>query len=99
MPVPNDHKIQGGGVRLHPDQFPALSNSEPDPSRFGVVGANPNTGGALGFLGGSDLVSGQHAGVYGESDQQGVTGRGSTDAATGVFGSSAGGGCRDRGES
>jgi hypothetical protein len=46
---------------------------------------------ALGFLGGKDRVFGQHAGVYGESDQQGVFGHAITDTGTGVYGHSSGG--------
>src|SRR5206468_830265 len=41
---------------------------------------------SFGFLAGNDPVFNQHAGAYGESDQQGVMGIGTTANATGVFG-------------
>lgn len=41
---------------------------------------------SFGFLAGNDPQFHQHAGVYGESDQVGVIGRGTTDGATGVQG-------------
>jgi hypothetical protein len=41
---------------------------------------------ALGFLGGNDRVFHQHAGIYGESDQQGVMGLTSSASGTGVYG-------------
>jgi hypothetical protein len=50
---------------------------------------NFTSGNALGFLGGRDLVFGQHAGVYGESDQRGVFGN--SDTGFGVAGLSASG--------
>jgi hypothetical protein len=43
-----------------------------------------------GWLGGSDAVFEQSAGVYGESEQQGVFGHGTTITGTGVFGISQG---------
>ncbi|MBZ5509411.1 MAG: hypothetical protein LAO78_28490 [Acidobacteriia bacterium] len=54
---------------------------------------------AFGFIGGTDPQFNQHAGIYGQSDQQGVMGHGTTDDATGVFGNSTGRGCGVRGES
>jgi hypothetical protein len=68
-----------------------------DPGGIGVKGFGGN--GALGFLGGKDPQFHQHAGVYGESDQQGVVGHATTDTGTGVFGNSPGGGFGVRGES
>src|SRR4051812_28804141 len=68
----------------------------------GVVGSSVDeTGGVttFGFLGGRDPIFEQRAGVYGESNQQGVIGHGSSDNATGVFGNSTGGGFGVRGES
>jgi hypothetical protein len=41
---------------------------------------------AFGILGGTDRVFKQHAGVYGESDQQGVFGNSTSNAGTGVYG-------------
>jgi hypothetical protein len=53
----------------------------------------------LSVLAGVDSVFGQHAGVYGQSDQQGVFGHATNDVGTGVFGNSVGGGFGVRGES
>jgi len=53
---------------------------------MGAIGSNPKDGGAFGFLGGNDLQFHQHAGVYGESDQQGVMGLTTVPKGTGVFG-------------
>jgi hypothetical protein len=53
--------------------------------RFGVIGSNiPDK--AFGFLAGNDLVFKQPAGVYGQSDQQGVMGLSTSSAGTGVYG-------------
>ena len=62
--------------RGNPPRFTNVVGVESDPQRFGVIGSNL-VGGALGFLGGSDLVFHQHAGVYGESDGRGVFGNSS----------------------
>ena len=62
----------------------------------GVLGYTNN--GERGILGCTDPVFGQHAGVYGESDQQGVLGHATSDTGTGVFGNSSGGGFGVRGE-
>jgi hypothetical protein len=51
-----------------------------------VVLATSKGDNALGFLGGSDPVAHQHAGVYGESDQQGVMGLTTSPSGTGVYG-------------
>jgi hypothetical protein len=69
----------------------------------GVVGFSGNGVGvqgkstasnATGFLGGTDPVFHQHAGVYGQSDQQGVMGLSMSPTGTGVYGgnTAAGGG-------
>ena len=63
----------------------------------GVVGKSFGNG-ALGFLAGADPQFHQHAGVYGESDQQGVIGHSTSDTGTGVFGDSVGAGVGVRGE-
>ena len=68
---------------------------------FGVRGETVNgtgvqgrsfggNGNALGFLSGTDPVFKQHAGVFGQSDQQGVMGLTSSDTGTGVYGHSNG---------
>jgi len=71
-----------------------------NPVQCGVTGLNTATN-AVGRLGGEDPVFREHAGVYGESDKQGVTGVTTTDFpfSTGVFGfSQNGGGIGVRGE-
>ena len=55
----------------------------------GVVGVS-HAKKSLGLLGGSDAVFQQSAGVYGESEQQGVFGHGTTTTGTGVYGISQG---------
>jgi hypothetical protein len=64
----------------------------------GVVGVN-HAHKSLGLLGGSDRVFHQGAGVYGESEQQGVFGHGTAASGTGVYGNSAGAGFGVRGDS
>lgn len=64
----------------------------------GVVGVN-HARKSLGLLGGSDRVFRQGAGVYGESEQQGVFGHGTAASGTGVYGISAGAGFGVRGDS
>jgi hypothetical protein len=54
-------------------------------STAGVLGLCEPTQ-ALGLLGGVDRVFKQHAGVYGESDQQGVFGNSTNARGTGVYG-------------
>lgn len=61
-------------------------------------GVEGNGGAGFGFLGGTDPVFNQHAGVFGRSDQQGVFGHTISDAGTGVYGNSKGGGFGVRGE-
>jgi hypothetical protein len=56
-----------------------------DPAMTGVLGVCASTE-ALGLLGGTDRVFSQHAGVYGQSDQQGVFGNSTSDTGTGVYG-------------
>ena len=56
----------------------------------GVVGVSHATK-SLGLLGGRDSVFRQNAGVYGESDQQGVFGYSTDGSGTGVYGGSKGG--------
>lgn len=51
----------------------------------GVQGFSHSSGG-MGFLAGTDTTFQQHAGVYGESDQQGVMGLTTSAVGTGVFG-------------
>jgi hypothetical protein len=96
---------QGGNFPVsHPQQVrstPSLLSDTvgvaDDSARIGVIGSSPN---GIGFLAGNDLKFDQHAGVYGESDQQGVFGLGMNANATGVFGSSLNGdGFGVRGES
>jgi hypothetical protein len=60
-------------------------------------GTNEAISGAFGFLGGTEPQFKQHAGVYGESDQLGVTGH-AGDGGTGVFGNNKGLGFGVRGE-
>jgi hypothetical protein len=61
----------------------------------GVLGTTTN---GFGFLAGTDPVFGEHAGVFGTSDAQGVMGIATTDTGTGVYGNSKGGGFGVRGE-
>jgi hypothetical protein len=53
----------------------------------------------FGFLGGVDPNYNEHAGVYGESNQQGVNGHATTETGTGVYGDAVGNGFGIRGES
>jgi hypothetical protein len=64
----------------------------------GVVGVS-HAKKSLGLLGGSDAVFRQSAGVYGESEQQGVFGHGTTSTGTGVYGMSQDTGFGVRGDS
>jgi hypothetical protein len=63
----------------------------------GVVGVNHQRK-SLGLLGGSDRVFRQNAGVYGESEQQGVFGHSTSNVGTGVYGNSVGPGFGVRGD-
>src|SRR5947207_1885863 len=89
----------GPSPEVNPAAFTDVVGVETDPGRMGAIGSNIADN-AFGFLAGNDLVFHQHAGVYGQSDQQGVIGIGTTPAATGVFGGSKdGAGFGVRGES
>jgi hypothetical protein len=104
MPSPSEENLNLniGSVGIPPDadasEHPALRGVTTERERNGVVGVNYGNN-SLGLLGGTDYVFNQNAGVYGESDQQGVLGHATTDAGTGVFGNSKGGGFGVRGES
>jgi hypothetical protein len=68
-----------------------------DGAGHGVTGVSTSTG-SSGFLAGADPIFNQHAGVYGQSDQQGVIGRALSTAGTGVHGSGPGSAFGVRGE-
>ncbi|MFI5253243.1 MAG: hypothetical protein ACHQQQ_12530 [Bacteroidota bacterium] len=74
-----------------------LNGSSNNEHQGGVTGVNEFSN-AKGLLAGEDPTYKQHAGVYGESDQQGVIGHGTSDTATGVYGDCTGGGYGIRGE-
>lgn len=80
-----DPIILGPGVRVNPAAFSDVVGVAGDSGRFGVIGSNA-TNPAFGFLGGNDLQFTQHAGAYGESDQQGVMGLTTVPKGTGVYG-------------
>ena len=85
---------------LDPNSLFGFTKIGNNPVQCGVTGLNTATN-AVGRLGGEDPVFREHAGVYGESDKQGVTGVTTTDFpfSTGVFGfSKNGGGIGVRGE-
>jgi hypothetical protein len=97
-------------LALRPAGLVGVSLGEIAGSPVGVFGATTDRTGkpgqddprTYGFLAGRDPVFNELAGVYGESEKQGVTGVTSTDAefSTGVFGfSKHGGGVGVRGES
>lgn len=73
------------GVRGDSDHNDGVQGSTEANGKHGVVGRNQSNG-ARGLLGGSDPIFNQHAGVYGESDQQGVIGLSTSDTGTGVYG-------------
>ena len=73
--------------RVNPPAFTQLPGVEIEAGRIGVIGSNVADN-AFGFLAGKDLVFAQHAGVYGESDQQGVMGLSTGATGTGVYGGS-----------
>src|SRR5947209_14071613 len=77
--------ISSGGPRVNPSAFSDVVGMANDAGRIGVIGSNPDNN-AFGFLAGNDLVFDQHAGVYGESDQQGVMGLTTVPGGTGVYG-------------
>jgi len=80
-------KFPIGGPRERPTSFSDVVGFQNDAARFGVIGSNLGNS-AFGFLAGNDLVFNQHAGVYGESNQQGVMGLSTSDSGTGVYGGS-----------
>jgi hypothetical protein len=80
--------ITSQNPRVNPSAFSDQVGVETDSSRIGVIGSHVSNR-AFGFLGGRDLVFAQHAGVYGESDQQGVMGLTTSDTGTGVYGGGA----------
>jgi hypothetical protein len=73
---------------VNPSQFTDVLGMATDTGKIGVIGSNPNDK-AFGFLAGQDLVFSQHAGVYGQSDQQGVMGLSTSETGTGVYGGGA----------
>jgi hypothetical protein len=82
--------ISGG-----PGAEPVVNGTTDNPIALGVLGHNRKGGIAVqglsdgvgsGFLGGKDPQFHQHAGVYGESDQQGVMGLTTVPKGTGVYG-------------
>jgi hypothetical protein len=83
--------ITSGG----PGAEPVVNGTTDNPIALGVLGHNRKGGIAVqglsdgvgsGFLGGKDPQFHQHAGVYGESDQQGVMGLTTVPKGTGVYG-------------
>lgn len=92
----------GVGIQGESSQGNGLLGIARSESAAAVAGENISTG-AVGHLASEDPVFHEHAGVYGESDKQGVTGVTNTDNlgafSTGVFGfSKNGGGIGVRGE-
>jgi hypothetical protein len=87
------------GPLVNPGAFTDVLGTATGPGRIGVIGSSDS---AFGFLAGQDLVFSQHAGVYGQSDQQGVMGLSTSATGTGVYGGSTaaggGGGIGVRGE-
>src|SRR4051812_11752461 len=71
--------------RVNPSAFSNVVGVESDDGRFGVIGSGIDDN-AFGFLAGSGLQFAQDAGVYGESDQQGVMGFSPVPNGTGVYG-------------
>ena len=95
--------VSGSGVWGDSDLGNGVSGTSS--AADGVFGEGATSGvrgvssAGFGFLGGNDPKFNQHAGAYGESDQQGVVGLGRTSKATGVFGATkAGDGIGVRGE-
>jgi len=92
------HNPGVSGSSVHDDGVQGLTETS---DHHGVVGRNQSSE-ALGSLGGSDPIFKQHAGVYGQSDQQGVIGLTTASGGTGVYGgstaASGGGGIGVRGE-
>jgi hypothetical protein len=73
---------------VNPPFFTDVLGVATETGRIGVIGSNPSDN-AFGFLAGQDLVFSQHAGVYGQSDQQGVMGLSTSATGTGVYGGGA----------
>jgi hypothetical protein len=73
------------GPRINPSASSDVVGIANEAGRIGVIGNNFGNK-AFGFLAGNDLVFDQHAGVYGESDQQGVMGLSTSASGTGVYG-------------
>jgi hypothetical protein len=79
--VPNG--LAGTGVEGHGGTVGVFGTGH----GFGVKGGTVDPANiASGFLAGTDPTFNQHAGVYGESDQQGVMGLSRSDSGTGVYG-------------
>lgn len=76
---------QSQNQRVNPSAFSEVVGTTDDAGRTGVIGSNGGSH-AFGFLAGNDPVFGQHSGVYGESDQQGVMGLTTVPKGTGVYG-------------
>jgi hypothetical protein len=72
---------QPAPIGLAQEVHGAVVGEAADGNSYGVVGVNSYDN-ALGYLGGNDQQSGEHVGVYGESDQRGVVGVGHL----GIFG-------------
>jgi hypothetical protein len=70
---------------VNPAAFTDVLGAATDTGRIGVIGSNSGDS-AFGFLAGQDLQFSQHAGVYGQSDQQGVMGLSTSGTGTGVYG-------------
>ena len=82
-------------VIISSDALPVVNGTTDNPVAIGVLGQNNKGGTAVlgtsvgvgrGFLGAKDPQFHQHAGVYGESDQQGVMGLTTVPKGTGVYG-------------
>ena len=72
---------------VDPAAFTDVLGMATEAGRIGVIGSNPDDS-AFGFLAGADLAFSQHAGVYGQSDHQGVIGLSTSATGTGVYGGS-----------
>ena len=70
---------------VNPSAFSDEVGVENDSGRIGVIGSNLGSK-AFGMLAGNDPDFNQHAGVYGQSDQQGVIGLTTIPEGTGVYG-------------